>query len=167
MPKKILNFLIISIFTLLLSTSCYANEFGLIEFGDSIQSFEKLPNQKISPDLMFTKEGYNLYIIPQENEILNQQYTSAQYKFFNKKLYGIEYNIKDKSTKNLKIIEKHLTNLYGEPKETKDLSNQNQTAVMTKWFYKDNIIMLYHFDLNQFGYTILEIKHNPQPQNII
>lgn len=167
MQKKILKILICTITTLILNTTCYANEFGLIEFGDSIQNFEKLPNQKISPDLMFTKEGYNLYIIPQEDEILDQQYTSAQYKFFNKKLYGIEYSIKDKSTKNLKIIEKHLTNIYGEPKETKDLSNQNQTAVMTKWYYKDNVIMLYHFDLNQFGYTILEIKHNPQPQNII
>ena len=120
MPKKILNFLIISIFTLLLSTSCYANEFGLIKFGDTIQNFEKLPNQKIEPYLMLTKSEYELYIIPEEGKILNQEYTSAQYKFLNEKLYGIEYSIKDKSTEKLKTIEKYLTSIYGIPEKTQD-----------------------------------------------
>lgn len=167
MPKKILNFLIISIFTLLLSTNCYANEFGLIKFGDTIQNFEKLPNQKIEPYLMLTKSEYELYIIPEEGKILNQEYTSAQYKFLNEKLYGIEYSIKDKSTEKLKTIEKYLTSIYGIPEKTQDLSNEHQTIVMIKWLYKDNAIMLYHFDLNRFAYTIIEIRHNPQQNNII
>lgn len=167
MQKKILKILICAITTLILNTICYANEFGLIEFGDTIQNFEKLPNQKIEPYLMLTKPGYKLYIIPEEGKILNQDYTSAQYKFLNEKLYGIEYSIKDKSTKNLKTIEKHLTNIYGIPEKTQDLSNEHQTIVMTKWLYKDNAIMLYHFDLNRFAYTIIEIRHNPQQNNII